>query len=67
MLLDKLLELTREFQKINNICLFLKGQNVVEEIEVATKYCDIDYEIFPSLTSDTGKILKISNIKRRGV
>jgi 16S rRNA (guanine527-N7)-methyltransferase len=62
--LDKLLDLTNNFHKINNICLFLKGQNVVEEIEQATKYWDIHHEIFQSATSETGKILKISNIRR---
>jgi 16S rRNA (guanine527-N7)-methyltransferase len=63
--LDKLLELTHRFHQKSKLCIFLKGQNVVEEINKASISWDINYEIYPSMTSDEGKILRISNITSR--
>jgi 16S rRNA (guanine527-N7)-methyltransferase len=65
--LDKLIELTHTFYEKSELCIFLKGQNVVEEIRDASKYWDIDYEIYPSQTNRDGKILRITNIQNRSV
>jgi 16S rRNA (guanine527-N7)-methyltransferase len=63
--LDKLLELTNKFYKTNQLCLFLKGQNMVEEIDKASISWNIDYKVYPSMTSEDGKILQISNVTSR--
>jgi 16S rRNA (guanine527-N7)-methyltransferase len=65
--LDKLLELTHNFYQKTQLCIFLKGQNVVEEISNASTSWDITYEIYPSKSNIEGRILRISNIKQRGI
>lgn len=65
--LDKLLELTSKFHATSQLCLFLKGQNVVEEINNTSTSWDLNYEIYPSLTSEDGRILRISNDTSRRI
>lgn len=62
--LVKLLEYTNPFMDKDNFMLFLKGQNVVEEIKEASISWDFTYEIFPSALNKDGCVLKISNVRR---
>ena len=55
--------ITKSDLRKNGYCLFLKGKKLEEEIGLAKKAWKFDHEIFPSLTSEEGKIIKIYNIK----
>lgn len=46
-------------------CLFLKGEKAEEEIEKARKKWDFELNSIKSVTSDTGKILKINNLIKK--
>jgi 16S rRNA (guanine527-N7)-methyltransferase len=61
--LDKLMIYLDKFLKKDGYALFLKGKNLPQEIELAKKIYDFDYELFPSLTSLESNIIKVSNIK----
>jgi len=61
--LDKLLELSNIFEDENKLCLFLKGENVVEEINEANENWNFNYTKHKSLSSSTGCILEITNLK----
>jgi len=43
--------------------LFLKGQDIDNELTEAAKYWSIDYEIHPSLTNSEGRILVVHAVK----
>ncbi len=60
--LDKLLTYSKNFLKKDGYCLFLKGKNLPQEIELAKKIFQFDYETHQSLTSDESNIIKITNI-----
>ena len=62
--LVKLLEYSHPFIKKNNYMLFLKGQNVVEEIKEASIYWGFKHELFPDALNKEGGVLKISNLMR---
>jgi 16S rRNA (guanine527-N7)-methyltransferase len=62
--LDKLLSYSEKFLKKDGYCLFLKGKNLPQEIELAKKIFRFDYETHQSLTSDESNIIKISNISK---
>jgi 16S rRNA (guanine527-N7)-methyltransferase len=62
--LDKLLSYSEKFLKKDGYCLFLKGKNLPQEIELAKKIFRFDYENHQSLTSDESNIIKISNISK---
>ncbi len=62
--LDKLLSYSEKFLKKDGYCLFLKGKNLPQEIELAKKIFQFDYETHQSLTSDESNIIKISNISK---
>jgi 16S rRNA (guanine527-N7)-methyltransferase len=61
--LDELMSYGNLFLRKNGYCLFLKGKKLEDEIGLAKKDWKFDYEIFPSLSSEEGKIIKIYNIK----
>ncbi len=61
--LEELLSYSNLFLRKNGYCLFLKGKKLADEIELAKKDWKFDHEIFPSLSSDEGKIIKVFNIK----
>lgn len=48
-----------------SIGLFLKGEKHQEEIDKARKKFNFDIEMYQSLTDNTGKILKISNLTKK--
>jgi len=62
--LTNLLEYSHPFSNKNNYMLFLKGQNVVEEIKEASIYWDYDYKLFPDALNKEGGVVKISNLRR---
>lgn len=63
--LTKLLEYSQRFLEKDNFMLFLKGQNVVEEIKEASICWKFLYTIFPDAhNSKENGVLKISNVRR---
>lgn len=60
--LDKLLAYSKKFLQNDGYTLFLKGKNLDQELELAKKQFQFSYELFPSLTSQESRIIKISNI-----
>ena len=63
--LVKLLTYARMYSNKNTTSFFLKGRNVISEIDIATKVYFFDFEIVKSLSSDDGCILKINNIRSK--
>lgn len=63
--LDKLLDLAVPFATKNTEFLFLKGQDVDEELTKASKCWIMDVEKHGSLTSPDGCILRITGLRRR--
>ena len=61
--LPELLSLAKPFMKKESCCLFLKGEKADAELTSAAKYWTFDCEKTPSLTSPSGRVLKISNLK----
>ena len=61
--LVKLLTYARMYSNKNTTLLFLKGRNVISEIDIASKVFFFEFEKIKSLSSDEGCILKINNIK----
>lgn len=45
--------------------LFMKGMQAQEEIDKAAKTWDFEVETYPSMTDLAGKIIKISNLKKK--
>ncbi len=64
--LDKLFEITLPFIDKSKLCIFLKGQNIVEEIEVASNSWDFQCEIQPSVSDSQGRVLILTNINHKG-
>lgn len=62
--LVRLLGYARPYFRRGATGLFLKGQDVVAEIEDATRSWDFEVEILPSLSDDRGRILRIRSSGR---
>ena len=62
--LVRLLGYARPYFRRGATGLFLKGQDVVAEIEEATRSWDFEVEILPSLSDDRGRILRIRSTGR---
>lgn len=62
--LVRLLGYARPYFRKGATGLFLKGQDVVAEIEDATRSWDFEVEILPSLSDDRGRILRIRSSGR---
>ena len=62
--LIKLLDYSRFFTKKNTSLLFLKGRNVMKEIDDAKKSFKFDYDLYPSKSEGDGFVLKISKYKK---
>ena len=60
--LDQLLDYSKKFMKKDGYCLFLKGKNLENEIEVAKNKFKFEYELHSSLTSSESNIIKVYNI-----
>ena len=63
--LVKLLTYARMYSNKNTTLLFLKGRNVISEIDIAAKEYFFEFEKIKSLSSDDSYILKIKNIKNK--
>ncbi len=62
--LNQLLEYSQKFLKKDGYCLFLKGKNLGDEIEIAKNTFQFDYKLHSSLTSQESGIIQISNISQ---
>ena len=62
--LIKLLDYSRFFNKKNTSLLFLKGRNVMNEIEDAKKLFNFKYNLYPSKSEGDGFVLKINKYKK---
>ncbi len=62
--LPKLLDLAFPLLEKGAQGLFLKGQDVGKELTEATKYWKIRHEVLPSVTNESGAILRIREIER---
>jgi 16S rRNA (guanine527-N7)-methyltransferase len=62
--LDQLLTYSQKFLKKDGYCLFLKGKNLLQEIELAKKSFQFEYELHASLTSQESHIIKVSKISQ---
>lgn len=60
-----LLEWLYSFVDKSQICLFLKGENSVQEIEDASHHWYLEYDLHPSITCETANILAITKAYRR--
>ena len=63
--LVKLLTYARMYSNKNTTSLFLKGRNVISEIDIAAKVYFFEYKKIKSLSSYDGCILKVNNIKNK--
>lgn len=63
--LDRLLVCAHRILRNDGRCLFLKGNQVREELTAATKSWNMRFEIVPSLTDPSGVILKLEGIVHR--
>ncbi len=65
--LNMLLSYSLLLSNKNTTSLFLKGRNVYNEIEMAKKNYNFNYETFKSVSSEEGRILKIKNLKTKSL
>ncbi len=63
--LNILLELFYKNLKNGSVCIFPKGENWENEIEIAKKYWDFDYSIEGSITNKKSKIIILRDANRR--
>jgi len=64
--LSGLLDLTWGFVQKTKLCIFLKGENVVEEIDEASGSWNFDYSLFCSVSNRGGQIIVIKNVLNAG-
>lgn len=62
--LKDLLDWAAPFLGDNGVALFLKGQNVEDELTDTTKHWKMNAERFDSITDPTGSILRLSGLVR---
>jgi 16S rRNA (guanine527-N7)-methyltransferase len=62
--LDQLLIYSQKFLKKDGYCLFLKGKNLLQEVELAKQSFEFEYELHASLTSQESNIIKVSKISK---
>ena len=60
----ELLEISERFRSVGTVCLFLKGENVQEELTTAVKQWNMTAHQSPSLSDPSGCILRLENISR---
>ena len=63
--LNNLMEIAFRHRKKDGICLFLKGENYRVELDKTLNYWFFDYDIVGSLSSSSGKILRVKKIFKR--
>ena len=63
--LNNLIEIAFRHRKKEGICLFLKGENYRIELDKTLNYWFFDYDIVGSLSSSSGKIIRVKKIFKR--
>ena len=63
--LVKLLTYARMYSNKKTTSFFLKGRNVISEVDMAAKVYFFEFEKIKSLSSDDGCVLKINNIRNK--
>ena len=63
--LNKLIEIAFRHRKKEGICLFLKGENYRVELDKTLNYWFFEYDIVDSLSSSSGKIIRVKKIFKR--
>ena len=63
--LNNLIEIAFRHRKREGICLFLKGENYRIELDKTLNYWFFDYDIVGSLSSSSGKIIRVKKIFKR--
>ena len=63
--LNNLIEIAFRHRKKEGICLFLKGGNYRGELDKTLNYWFFDYDIVGSLSSSSGKIIRVKKIFKR--
>ena len=63
--LNNLIEIAFRHRKKEGICLFLKGENYRIELDKTLNYWFFDYDILDSLSSSSGKIIRVKKIFKR--
>ena len=63
--LNNLIEIAFRHRKKEGICLFLKGENYKTELDKTLNFWFFDYDIVDSLSSPSGKIIRVKKILKR--
>ena len=63
--LNNLIEIAFRHRKKEGTCLFLKGKNYRIELDKTLNYWFFDYDIVGSLSSSSGKIIRVKKIFKR--
>ena len=63
--LNNLIEIAFRHRKKEGICLFLKGENYRIELDKTLNYWFFDYDVVDSLSSSSGKIIRVKKIFKR--
>ena len=63
--LNNLIEIAFRHRKREGICLFLKGENYRIELDKTLNYWFFDYDVVDSLSSSSGKIIRVKKIFKR--
>ena len=63
--LNNLMEIAFRHRKKEGICLFLKGENYRIELDKTLNYWFFDYDVVDSLSSSSGKIIRVKKILKR--
>lgn len=63
--LNLLLQFSDNLKKNDTKLIFLKGKKIFEELDIAKKYWNIEYQLFNSITSDEGKIVYITKFSKK--
>lgn len=61
--LDGLLTYARPFITKNSVCIFLKGENLSDEMTIFNRKWEADVQEYPSLSDKNGKIVVLKNIR----
>ena len=63
--LNNLIEIAFRHRKKEGLCLFLKGENYRFELDKTLNYWFFDYDVVDSLSSSSGKIIRVKKIFKR--